>query len=171
MKNEYEIRGDVTAVILKDRDGNRYEALIDTVDLPLVDSFPFTWHLAKRRHTTYAMGNYRREGRYFPVLMHRLIVPDTTLEIDHINQNGLDNRRFNLRPATPTLNRLNSDRFCRPDREGVRGVYRRRNKWCAQIYVNGVHHYLGTFETVEAATYARKVAQQRAIEREMGLIS
>jgi hypothetical protein len=171
MKNEYVVHGDVTAVILRDRDGNRYEALIDTDDLALVDSFPLTWFRASRRHTVYAMGNYRRDGKCFPVLMHRLIVSDTTLEIDHINQNGLDNRRSNLRPATPTLNRLNSDRFCRPGRDGVRGVYRFRSKWRAQINVKGVHHHLGTFETKEAATIARKIAQERAIQREMGVIS
>jgi hypothetical protein len=75
---------------------------------------------------------------------------------DHINRNGLDNRRFNLRFATRQENGANRE----PNRNGAskyKGVsYYKNNlsprKWAARITINGKKIWLGIFETeIEAA--------------------
>lgn len=72
---------------------------------------------------------------------------------DHINGNRLDNRRSNLRPATPKENAQNK----LPKHE-FRGVtfHRRTNKWQAAVGENGKCHYCGLHATaVEAAAAAK----------------
>lgn len=66
------------------------------------------------------------------------------LVIDHINGDGLDNRSCNLRAATPRENSCNA-RMRIDNTVGYRGVAPSGNKWYAQIRVNGVSLYLGTY--------------------------
>lgn len=76
-----------------------HEAIIDACDASLVDAF--NWYARVRPHTVYAVrttrsGMVKRDSR-----MHRAIMGDPDgFEVDHINGNGLDNRRDNLRLAT-----------------------------------------------------------------------
>lgn len=88
------------------------------------------------------------------MFMHRLLVGQEGLEVDHRNGDGLDNRRANLRVATHRLNLANQ----RPQRwtssrfKGVSWFYRKA-KWEAYIKVDGRKYRLGYFDDeVEAAT-------------------
>lgn len=71
--------------------------------------------------------------------------------IDHKNLNGLDNRLSNLREATFSENRWNTNRPY--VRELPRGVYRnyRGARFGARIAINGEEIYLGSFDTPEEA--------------------
>lgn len=86
------------------------------------------------------------------IALARLImaVPDH-LHVDHINRNTLDNRRANLRTATPSQNVWNSTKPT--SRSGFRGVYpNRHGRWSARIGVNRKVILLGLFDCpVEAA--------------------
>lgn len=66
--------------------------------------------------------------------------------VDHINLNGLDNRRGNLRLCTDGQNKANG-RIRRDNTSGYRGVYwnASANKWQAYISVNSKRLYLGVF--------------------------
>jgi len=76
--------------------------------------------------------------------------------VDHINGDPLDNRRQNLRPATPSQNQANRTKY-----QGRRGVtsrykgvcwHRKDKKWMARIYRDGKQIYLGGFDCeIEAA--------------------
>lgn len=84
------------------------------------------------------------------IIMHRLILraPDG-LVVDHINGDGLDNRRTNLRLCTQRENLLN--RKVR-SRSGFRGVTRTPAGWVARISDDGRKLQLGTFHCpIEAA--------------------
>jgi hypothetical protein len=98
--------------------------------------------------------------------MHRDVMgaPDGLL-VDHINQNGLDNRRSNLRIATGAQNQRNAHgrgiHRGKASSSAFRGVSRSKGKWGAHVSVNGRNIRLGTFVTEEAAARAYdKAARQ-----------
>lgn len=73
-------------------------------------------------------------------------------EIDHINQDKLDNRAANLRDVSKSINQRNGTRKAN-NTSGVTGVtwHKQRGKWCAQASINGKHHHLGLFDDIEEA--------------------
>lgn len=74
--------------------------------------------------------------------------------VDHINQQGDDDKWENLRLADHSeqmVNRRNWGRY-------PRGVHELRGKYMARITKGGVTYYLGTFNTVEAASTAYEMA-------------
>ncbi|MFA5715383.1 MAG: HNH endonuclease signature motif containing protein [Candidatus Paceibacterota bacterium] len=83
-----------------------YFSEIDDADLILVQSV--NWQVLHSGNTSYASGITKIGDIKKPVLMHRLIMgcPFGTV-VDHINGNGLDNRRENLRIVTHKENSQN----------------------------------------------------------------
>lgn len=77
-------------------------------------------------------------------------------EIDHVNRDRADNRISNLRDVNHAENCSNSGPMKR-SKSGHRGVHfcPKRNKWIAQLVVNGTHHWLGAHETKQQAIDAR----------------
>lgn len=85
------------------------------------------------------------------------------LNIDHINRIRNDNRIENLREADYFLNRFNRgiEKVSCNSKSGIKGVCfnEKHNKWRAYIYKNYENIYLGSFETKEEASKARKEAE------------
>ena len=82
--------------------------------------------------------------------------------IDHINRDRADNRFENLREADTAQNNINSD----PSRANVSGYTGvcwiiRRERWLAQIKVNGKQICLGYHHTKEDAIAARKAGERK----------
>jgi hypothetical protein len=79
--------------------------------------------------------------------------------VDHRNTDSLDNRRTNLRLATPSQNSCNSRRDKSNTYSRYRGVSfsKRKQKWFAAIRANGRKLWLGYFsDEIDAAmTYDR----------------
>lgn len=73
--------------------------------------------------------------------------------IDHKNGVRSDNRLDNLRLATKSLNGQNKRVAMRHGKSGFLGVtwHKGVSRWQAQIALNGVSHYLGLFDSAEAA--------------------
>lgn len=82
--------------------------------------------------------------------------------IDHINQDGCDNRIVNLRDVSRSEN-LRNARRSKSNTSGVTGVFWHKvaKKWHAQIVVKGVSIYLGLFEKIEDAAEARSEAEKK----------
>lgn len=80
-------------------------------------------------------------------------------EVDHINGDRADNRLCNLRVVTKSENQRNAKR--RDDNtSGATGVSKRTcGKFQSWINYQGKRHYLGTFEKLEDAIFARKQAE------------
>ena len=108
-------------------------------------------------HIYYAMTHIRSEGKDRLCRFHRLLleIDDPKIEIDHINHNGLDNRRENLRLVDKQKNQAN----CRPQK-GRSSIYKgvlfmkgphRKKRWRADIKVNQKSKCLGVFYTEEEA--------------------
>jgi hypothetical protein len=87
--------------------------------------------------------------------MHREIIRASDGEMcDHINHNGLDNRKVNLRLATRYQNAWNRRKPNVNSRSKYKGVSwnEREKRWHARIQVNGRSRFLGTFkDELEAA--------------------
>lgn len=85
------------------------------------------------------------------LILHREIMQVSSgQEIDHINRDKLDNRKSNLRICTRAENNRNRGTFSN-NKTGLKGAYKRRNKYQSIIRHNGKTFYLGTFDTAELA--------------------
>lgn len=144
--------GDIVVITLT----KGYEAFIDAADTHLVEGL--NWQTDDSNRTMYAVRNVK--GGHSR--LHRLIMdaPDH-LEVDHINGNGLDNRRQNLRLATKNQNQHNR-RTNRSSASGIKGVHLRPSGgWSAYISKNGRRMHLGTYNTSEEAHAAYCEASKR----------
>lgn len=81
--------------------------------------------------------------------------------VDHINGDGLDNRRQNLRQASHGQNMFNKRRYSN-NTSGFQGVYPKRNRWAATVNVNKRQVHVGYFGSPEEAARARDAAALEA---------
>ena len=136
-----------------------YIAVVDEDDYEWL--IKHKWCSSSGHKTVYAVRGEATGVKYKRkiVMMHRQILgtaPFAGAQVDHINGNGLDNRRTNLRWVTHKQNRRNEPKRrikCTSSYKGVALVSGCKNpKWRAQIKVDGVQKFLGHFnEEIEAA--------------------
>ena len=139
-----------TVLFIRTRVGQVHECLVDTVDYEKVR--PYRWCLKKgRRGTCYARAGVCKNGKRTSVLLHQLILPGVI--VDHRNQNGLDNTRKNLRPATYSQNSQNQRKKIGRFTSRFRGVSweKTKKKFRASIKANGRRLNLGCFTSEIAA--------------------
>jgi hypothetical protein len=123
-------------------------ATVDAADYKKLSKYK--WYAKRHGRTIYAV--CRDRGRV--VFMHRMILrPRKGYLVDHIDGNGLNNRRCNLRVCTPAQTRANA----RPRAGSSRfiGVCRKGDKWEASITYRGEYFYLGRFDDEVEAAKAR----------------
>lgn len=127
-------------------------ALIDDADFEIVHAVG-KWYANPSDRTFYARKNFWVDGHCHSVRMHTLITGWDY--VDHINGNGLDNRRGNLRPANDALNSRNRQRRS-DNKSGFKGVHLHKGsgRWQANVNVDGRRLYLGLHNTAEAAARA-----------------
>lgn len=143
-----------------------YEAIVDDCDKILGE---LNWTLKGDNKVQYA---YRKSAadKTSNIFLHRIIM-ERMLEgrklekhelIDHINGNGLDNRRENLRLATSSQNQANKGKG-RNNTTGRKGVFWNKNtkKWYSQITVNRKIIFIGLFNTLDEAyeAYCKKAKE------------
>jgi hypothetical protein len=150
---------------------NGFVALIDDEDYAKIEKY--SWCSSKQGNCYYAEGSvfeghYRKER----VMMHRLVMDAPTGSlVDHIDHNGLNNQKSNLRFATRSTNAMNAvshkdsrikykgvhatnKSYSRIDSHGVVRYYDYPDWYVAQIMKDGVKYILGTFKTPEEAARA-----------------
>jgi hypothetical protein len=124
-------------------------AIVDDEDFEFLNKWKWKYH-----KDGYAVRNATGNK---PIYMHRLVNKTPIGFItDHINRNGLDNRRLNLRTSNFTQNALNSGMW-KHNTSGVKGVYwsKQKNKWHARIMINQKHIHLGFFIDINDALKSR----------------
>lgn len=87
--------------------------LVDKEDFESISKFK--WRRRDETRTSYAFRVQREGKRLKYILMHRFILkPKNPLqEVDHINHNGLDNRRKNIKLCNRAENMLNRRKYRR----------------------------------------------------------
>ncbi|MHC4426509.1 MAG: AP2 domain-containing protein [Planctomycetota bacterium] len=123
----------------------------------------FRWHCKTNPNATYAVRTITHAGRQKRIYMHRLIAKTApNLLCDHINHNGLDNRKNNLRNCTLKQNNANS-RSAKNASSKYKGVSwnKSRKKFAAYIKKDGKQINLGLFATEIAAAKAYDEAAKK----------
>jgi hypothetical protein len=147
-----------------------YQAIVDVDDLPLVEGF--NWYAKVHANHVYAARyDYsNRDKRH--IMLHRFImVCPQGLHVDHIDGDGLNNRRSNLRIVTNAQNSCNQ-KINKNNQSGFKGVHWAgdRKKWRACIRVNGRLNNIGCYSTPEDA-YAAYCKASAELHGEYGRIA
>jgi HNH endonuclease/AP2 domain len=139
-----------------------FEAKVDFDDV--IDVIQFRWSVLETGGISYARRTIREGGRQKTVLLHRVIMRAAEdAVVDHINGDGLDCRRSNMRVVTKAQNNINK-RTKRDSKTGVKGVRKHClcDKYTAEIKPPGEKRiYLGLFFTVEEAAAAYNAAAEK----------
>lgn len=130
--------------------------LIDKNDYTIVKDYQ--WHIENsRKNLQYGQASTNGRLSTKTIRIHRLLIPDS-IQIDHINHNGLDNRRVNLRTCNNRENNCNKDFSKRPPKSGYTGIRlnKKTGSYYVRIMVNKKEISLGHFKSLDKALEARK---------------
>jgi len=134
-------------------------ALVDNADFPVLNKL--TWTLSVSGKRKYAVHNFYKDGKNHLVAMHRFLLnAPKGKTIDHIDGDGLNNQRANLRVCTLAENLRNRKK---PTINGYpyTGIQPMGRKWRAIIGHKGKTIHLGMFLTPEDAARAYDAAAKR----------
>jgi hypothetical protein len=131
LKNKYVIEGKVAKVFMNGWKNPKLIAIMDAEDLDKI--IPFTGKLFGKfdTHTKdYYVYMHVPQGKingvikYKNIRLHRIVLDfwDTSKDIDHRNNNGLDNRKENLRIVTSKNNNRNREKRNSNNKTGYRNV-------------------------------------------------
>lgn len=145
---------DPTAALVQLTKG--YWAVIDAADAEAVGQF--NWIAAPRDRRIYAARQVGGRKSKRTVFLHQFVAERAGVArkrtVDHRNENGLDCRRMNLRPATQQENLANRGAQ-RNSKTGIKGVSfdSKRKTWCASVKAGSTRRQ-GRFPTKESAVEA-----------------
>ena len=135
-------------------------ALVDDEDYEYLSQWNWTSNISRsKRYARRHLGNRKY------VSMHKVLINSgVNIEVDHIDGDGLNNQKLNLRVCTHIQNMQNGIIKVN-NKSGYKGVswYKNYGKWLSRIVVNKKKVFLGYFEfedVIDAAlaydTAARK---------------
>lgn len=128
-----------------------YTVMIDDDDYDRLKDM--SWRISNQGNHIYALNSKDEK-------MHRVILglgKGRTKVVDHINHNGLDNRKDNLRICSMSENLMNS-RKLKQGTSPYKGVTKYGAKYRARIYVDNKLTSLGMYENEKEAAKAYDMA-------------
>lgn len=148
--NEIQQKEDYSEIIINSKKYGKLFVKIDLDDVEKVKNLH--WCVAKCGNVFYAVTKINKKS----IRMHRVIIGFDNELIDHINRDGLDNRKSNLRITTKSENRFNS-RVSKNNTHGNKGItYNKVNKgWVAHIKKDGKTYCTPYTKTKEEAIRLR----------------
>jgi hypothetical protein len=168
VKNDYEVRGDVTAIFLNSKKYSRKETLIATSDLDRAKEIDGSWYPTwnKNSNSFYVSGyTHNKDGKLVHVFLHRWLFNLTNRKavVDHICHDTLDNTRWALRICSTRENLQNLKGASSNSKTGIRGVHydKEIDKYRGSIIVDGVRRESSYFKTSKEAE--EWVSKARAI--------
>lgn len=136
-------------------------AVVDAVDAAVIAAR--LWFCYPSGNTFYAATHSRDAGKQISIPLHRMILqPPDGLFVDHIDGDGLNNRRSNLRAATRSEN-IRNRRTNTNNTSGYKGVSfnRKLGVWVSYIFIDGRNKYLGKFREPQEAHHAYCAAAKK----------
>lgn len=142
-------------------------AIVDTADYPAVSKL--SWHAFtprssnhswRARRMIYNPATQKQRTEY----LHNFIMrPPEGFRVDHIDGDGLNNRRSNLRVCTTQQNNSAFRRKEKGTSSKYRGVswHKQNLCWIARIRMNGKRHNLGCFDSEKDAARAYDAAAHK----------
>lgn len=162
-ENEYHDNWDgTTSVAVYDNYGYYIDSFI--IDTDKVDKINSIKWLLLKDNSVKGRKRHRVTSNTHPSIIlarYLLDVSDSNIYVDHKDNNPLNNRMENLRIATKSNNQSNHD-IHKNNKSGYAGVLKdsKSGKWYAQIKSQNLNYYLGKYEKIEDAIYARYCAEQ-----------
>lgn len=137
-------------------------ALVDDGDFDSVNRWK--WSFQKMPTVDgYAVRVVKENGRYRKIYLHRFLCGFPTGKvIDHVDGDGLNNQRENLRVCVQHEN-ISNQRKKKNNTSGFKGVsfHRRTGKWAAQITFQRVKRHIGLFPDAQSASDAYDQASKK----------
>jgi hypothetical protein len=163
IKNEIIIYENYAEIILLNR--NKQESGRAIIDLEDIEKCKIhRWYISKMKSgIQYASSSFHKKH----LILHSFLKEnnDKNFEIDHINGNGLDNRKNNLRIVTHKENMNNKKKYkiYKSSYSQILGIHynKKRNIWKIDIRINGKRIKKSPFETLkEASEYLEFIKSQ-----------
>lgn len=149
--NEYILYSDHAEIVLK----NKYCQEVGRAKIDLDDVIKcqkYKWHLRHSRNTDYVIASIEQNKK---IHLHQYVLGYSgDQDVDHLNRDGLDNRKTNLQIKSHAENLRNQSN----ERKGI--ALTPSGKYSSRITVNYNTIYLGTFPTYEKALEARLNAEK-----------
>lgn len=170
-RNDFDVRGETAAIIIRSSVYGVVQSLIDSADLQKAKSCPNSWKVGKRTGGELVVMSFLRHGqKKQSIFLHRFIMDAPAgMDVDHINHDPLDNRRSNLRVVTRAQNLQNLVRGRKGSTSRYVGVdfqaeYAGGSRpWRARVMVSGREIFLGQFATEEEAAEVVADARRRLL--------
>jgi hypothetical protein len=148
-----------------------YFALVDDEDYDYL--MQWSWYVHKSDGLYYAARQYQINNKKYTVFMHQIILERMVIRIpygylpDHIDRNGLNNQRYNLKISTFSESGHNRNLQIN-NISGMVGVRPWFDKWRAEIQYKKEPKSLGYHDTWEAAVWARLQGEKIYLKRNQG---
>lgn len=134
-------------------------ALVDDEDFEYLNQWK--WYANKNNRCFYAVRGIKKDNKWTLEAMHRIILnTPNNMVCDHINHDGLDNRRRNLRNCTKSENGMNRVPTGKVKYLGVNKKWK-GGGYSAKISVLGIHYCLGNYKHDWAAALAYDIAAKK----------
>ncbi len=135
--------------------------MVDDEDFDFLNQWK--WHHTKGYATRRKYFGKKNGKQIFKdIYMHRLLskTPDGFLT-DHVDRNGLNNRKKNLRHVTSSQNGMNTG-LRKDNTSGYKGVWfdKSRKKWVAEIMVDRKKILIGRYRDIKVAINKRTEAEK-----------
>lgn len=163
MKNKYILTKDYAKVYINSKKYGIKVLLLDLDDFERVHKITgdLSIYLSVYPTNIYAIYGKNNAGNNKTNSIHREVMNPRNGEfIDHINRNGLDNRKSNLRIVTKAINNQNR-KLSQNNTSNVNGVcwHKGTKKWSVEISVENKSKYIGIFDTFQDAVKVRKLVE------------